>query len=113
MPRIFEPSDLTTQQQGAVTRTVLADPTLLGSSALYVEHLRLAPGGSATTTPVAAAEHFLYVIRGSGVARAGAHELRLQPESLLWLEPGEPCSLRAEAEALEVLICQAPAGGGR
>jgi hypothetical protein len=50
----------------------------------------------------------LYVIAGSGAAVVGGRRLPLEPESLLWLEPGDRCQLESGAQGLDVLQSYAP-----
>ncbi len=107
MPTIFSPADLKTTRVGGAAHTTLADPAMLGSDALQVEHVTL--DASAKTPAIAApdGEHFLYVIRGTGTARVGAGMFPLEAESMLWLEAGDEYSIEAGAEGLEVLRCTA------
>ena len=49
------------------------------------------------------AERFLYVIHGEGVAVIGGERLRLDRESVVWLEPNDAYSLEAGPGGLEVL----------
>jgi quercetin dioxygenase-like cupin family protein len=92
-----------------VDQTTLADRDMLGVEALHVERIKLDPGVHTPAASVLAGEHFLYVIDGSGQARVGPHAFRLEPESILWLEPGDSYSLEAGADTLEVLLCHSPA----
>lgn len=111
MATIHDPSQLTITHLSGVTRVTLANRALLGAGALRIERVSLDAG--AYTLPAQTsrqrAEHFLYVIRGTGLARVGAESFPLETESILWLEPGDVYSLEAGADALEVLLCRAPA----
>jgi len=109
MPNIIDAARLTSTVSGGIARAVLASRATLGSGALQVERVTLEPGARASAAGTPAGENFVYVIRGSGRARVGRQVFELQPESVLWLEPGDSCSLGAGAEALEVLLCRAPA----
>jgi quercetin dioxygenase-like cupin family protein len=109
MPNIIEAARLTSTVSGGIARTVLASRATLGSGALQVERVTLESGTRTSASGTPAGENFVYVIRGSGRARVGAQVFELQPESVLWLEAGDRCSLEAGAEALEVLLCRAPA----
>jgi quercetin dioxygenase-like cupin family protein len=109
MPTIFAPSDLARNHRQGISHTTLADRALLGTDALQVEHLRVDPGARSQTARASGGERFLYVIRGAGRAQVGAESFPLEPESILWLEPGDTVTLEAGAEALEVLQCRAPA----
>jgi mannose-6-phosphate isomerase-like protein (cupin superfamily) len=48
-------------------------------------------------------------VRGAGLAYVGSKPFPLEPESMLWLEPGDTFSIEAGLDKLEVLVCQAPA----
>lgn len=109
MPSVFNSTDLATTRTGNIDRTTLANPKMLGAEALHVERIKLDPGAHTPAASVQAGEHFLYVIDGVGQARVGPHSFLLQPESILWLEPGDSYSLEAGADSLEVLLCHAPA----
>lgn len=109
MPSFFNSTELATSRTGGVDRTTLADRDMLGAEALHVERIKLDPGVRSPVISAEAGEHFLYVIRGAGQARVGAHAFPLEPESILWLEAGDTFSLEAGPGALEVLFCSAPA----
>ena len=109
MPRIFGSDDLTTTRQAGVARTTLADRALLGSDALHVEQITLDPGARTQPAQASDAEHFIYVVRGAGQAHVGTESLPLEPESILWLEPGDTVTFEAGANALAILLCRAPA----
>jgi quercetin dioxygenase-like cupin family protein len=109
MPSVFNSTDLTTTRTGNIDRTTLADRDILGVEALHVERIKLDPGVHTRAASVQAGEHFLYVIDGVGQAHVGPHAFSLQPESILWLEPGDSYSLEAGEDSLEVLLCHAPA----
>ena len=108
MPNIFEPKDLPTTRQEGIVSTVLADPTMLGADVLQVERITLDANASTSTLESVAAVRFLYVLRGLGQAFAGDQTFPLEPESILWIEANDTCSLRAGADGLEVLFCCAP-----
>jgi len=109
MPAIFTSSDLTTTRHSGVAQTTLADAARLGTDALQVERLALDPGAHTLPRQASGAEHFLYVIRGTGQARVGSESFPLEPESVLWLEPGDTYIFEGGAETLEGLLCRAPA----
>ncbi|MGE5249285.1 MAG: hypothetical protein ACM3QS_03640 [Bacteroidota bacterium] len=110
MPKTFEPEDLPVSARGGKS-TLLADPSLLGSEALRVEHIDLEAAASTPVFEAAPAERFVYVIRGGGRAHVGAQAYPLAAESVLWLEQEDAFRLEADAGGLEVLLCRAPAGG--
>ena len=109
MPTIFEPKDLPLTRQDEMTRTVLANPAMLRAGVLQVERITL--DGNAGTSPFepAAGERFLYVLRGAGTAVVRDQAFTLEPESVLWIEADDACSLRAGPGGLDVLFCRAPA----
>ncbi len=59
------------------------------------------------------AEQLLYVIRGSGVALVNSEQLPLEPESVLWLEPGDRYRIEAGEHGLEILQSYAPGEANR
>ena len=109
MPMIFSTAELTTTRQAGVAQTTLASRALLGSDALHVEQITLDPGARTQPAQASDAEHFVYVVRGAGHAHVGTESLPLEPESILWLEPGDTYTFEAGAHALAVLLCRAPA----
>lgn len=111
MPTIFDPKDLAVRQEGKAARTTLADKAMLGTNALQVERVVLEASGNTSPVPAMNVERFIYVIRGTGQAHVGKETYPLEPESILWIEPGDSYSLEASAEQLEILICRAPADG--
>jgi len=109
MPTIFEPKDLPLTRQDGMGRAVLANAAMLGAGVLQVERITL--DGNASTSPFepAAAERFLYVLRGAGTTNVRDQAFTLEPESVLWIEADDACSLRAGPDGLEVLFRRAPA----
>jgi quercetin dioxygenase-like cupin family protein len=79
----------------------------LGAVGMELTVLALAPGASGSWGP-ADGERFLYVIRGAGSAEVAREQLRLERESVLWLEPGEDAALEAGPDGLEALAASAP-----
>ncbi len=71
--------------------------------------ITLDPGARTQPAHASNAEHFVYIIRGAGQARVGSQLYPLEPESILWLEPGDTYAFEAGAGALEMLLCRAPA----
>jgi len=110
MPTIFEPKDLPVSDRNGVNIATLANHAMLGTDALHVERVVLNEGAKSLSFEAADAERFVYVVRGNGQAHAGGQLFRLDAESMLWLEKGEPFSLEAGTAGLEVLFCRAPAG---
>lgn len=109
MPTIFEPKDLPVREQNGATYKTLANAAMLGTDAMQVERLTLESGKQTELASAVEAERFLYVIRGSGQAHIGEETFPLAVESMLWIEPGDVCTIEAGAEKLEVLLCRAPA----
>jgi mannose-6-phosphate isomerase-like protein (cupin superfamily) len=109
MATILNPSDLTLTRLNGVTRATLANRDILGSDALHIERIALDPRARTLPAPASDAERFLYVARGAGLAYVGSKPFPLEPESILWLEPGDTFSIEAGLDKLEVLVCQAPA----
>ncbi len=109
MPALFDPKDLPVTIHDGASHTLLANPAMLGTNALLVEHITLEADANTTPTDTVNAERFVYVIRGVGQAYVGEQIYPLAPESILWVESGDTYYLRAGAEQLEVLVCRAPA----
>lgn len=110
MPVLFDPKDLPVTTRDGASHTMLANPPLLGTNALLVEHITLEAGAKTAPTDAVNAERFVYVIRGLGQAHVGGQTYPLAPESILWVESSDTYYLQAGAEQLEVLVCRAPAG---
>lgn len=108
MPTIFEPEQLPLTEKDGVQVTILASPAMLGTDALQVEYLLIAPGARSAPYAAEAGERFLYVIRGRGEARVGDDAFPLAAESVLWLEESDSLQLEAGPDELEVLLCRAP-----
>jgi hypothetical protein len=53
-------------------------------------------------------EGLVYVISGNGLVRIGEEHLPLEPESVLWLEPGDSFTFQAGTQGLEILQGYAP-----
>lgn len=109
MPLVFEPKDLLVYRDEEAAHTTLADSTMLGTAALQIERLVLGPRGRTSFPSAMDGERFAYVVRGVGTAHVGREPYPLEPESMLWLEPGDSWFLEADTEGIEVLICRAAA----
>lgn len=102
MPRIVPASSMRSEADGpGSVRARLIDSIGLGGMTL--ERITLEPGARGPEIVGEAAEHFLYVIRGAGLAG----ELPLAPESMVWIEAGDRLRLLAGDEGLEVLVAGA------
>ncbi len=110
MPTIFQPDELPHLRQKGASLTTLGTPATLGTDALHVERIRMDANTTTVAFGAAQAERFLYVVRGTGQAQAGAERFALAPESMLWIEAQDSYTLQSGPEGLEVLICRAPAG---
>ena len=80
----------------------------IGVGGMTLDRVTLEPGARGPEIVGEAGEHFLYVVRGDGVAG----DLPLTPETMVWIEPGDRLRLLAGDEGLEVLLAgtDAPAG---
>lgn len=108
MPTILDPERLPVREKDGVQATTLANSAMLGTDALHVGRLLLAPGARSAPRRAEAGERFLYVIRGKGKAHVGDEAFPLAAESVLWLEESDSLRLEAGPEELEVLLCRAP-----
>lgn len=110
MPTIFEPKDLPVTEKAGLNITTLANQAMLGTDALQVQRITLAAGTKSEEFGASQAERFVYVVRGRGQAHVSGQVFPLDVESVLWCEKGDAVHFEAGTDALEVLVCQAPAG---
>lgn len=110
MPTIFESTDLPVTEIHGMNIATLANQTMLGTNALQLERILLQPGVKSLSYDPSDVERFMYVVRGTGQARVGEKAFPLSAESVLWLEREDTLTIKAGADGLEVLLCQAPAG---
>jgi quercetin dioxygenase-like cupin family protein len=104
MPIIIYPDDMKKQDQdGGWKLTTLADEAAIGASAIVARRWSFKPGVRSATMVHGNVEQLLYVIKGSGFSVVNKLELRLDPETVLWLEPGDKYQIIAGAEGLELL----------
>lgn len=109
MPVIIEPDVMKVVQKGdGWTETTLADSQLINSLEMVARHWSFEPGSLTQEIQHGDHDEMLYVIAGSGIARVGSQELSLEPETLVWLEPGDRYFIQAGAEGLEILQGYAP-----
>jgi quercetin dioxygenase-like cupin family protein len=109
MPIIVRPGQMRVHRQGeGWTEVILADRQTIGTPAIVARRWSLAPHARGPEMTRGEAEHMLYVIHGSGVAHVGGERLPLEPESVLWLEPGDRCQVEAGEHGLEILQGCAP-----
>lgn len=90
------------------TEFILADRMTTGALPMGARRWVLAPHARGPEVAHGGAEEMLYVIRGSGAVVVGRRRFPLEPESVLWLEPGDRYYLEAGADGLEVLQGCAP-----
>ncbi len=112
MPIIIPPKDMKIEDHGGgwIT-TTLADEQAIGASAIVARRWSFTPGGKTGVQVHGKAEQLLYVISGGGVASVNSEALPLEPESMLWLEPGDEYHLEAGPDGLEMLQGFAPQEG--
>ena len=78
-----------------------------GEIAADVHRIELGPGERSDPARAAAGETLLYVSAGFGRIRGDGAASPLAPESVAWLEPGEPYVLEAGEAGLELLLINA------
>ena len=110
MPSIFEQTDLPAVEKNGANVTTLANQTILGADALYVQRMTFDAGVKSEPYKSENVERFVYVIRGKGQARVGGQAFPLEAESVLWLEKDDTFYFESGVDGLEVLLCHAPAG---
>jgi quercetin dioxygenase-like cupin family protein len=111
MPVIIEPDGMKVIQRGdGWTETTLADSQLINSLGMVARRWSFKLGSLTREIQHGDHDEMLYVIAGSGVVRVGSQELSLEPETLIWLEPGDHYFIQAGVEGLEILQGYAPDG---
>lgn len=109
MPVVIETDLKKVVQRGeGWTETTLADSQVINGLGMVVRRWSFKPGSHTHEIQHGDREEMLYVISGSGIARLGNQELSLEPETLIWLEPGDRYIIQAGAEDLEILQGYAP-----
>ena len=109
MPVIIEPDVMKViQKEDGWTETTLADSLLINSLGMVARRWSFKPGSRTHEIHHGDHDEMLYVIAGSGITRVGSQELSLEPETLIWLEPGDHYFIQASAEGLEILQGFAP-----
>jgi len=110
MPVLVSSEHMKTERRGeGWTEITLADSQTIGAAAMVARRWTFAPDARGPAITHGSAEQLLYVIRGSGTAVVGDERLPLNPESVLWLEPGDEYHLEAGADGLDILQGYAPA----
>lgn len=109
MPTIQKPEEMNYADQGEGWKVRrIAGGELFGGPAMAAFHWTLEPHTMGPEIIHGNYDEMLYVIAGSGAAVVQGTRLPLEPESLLWLEPGDRCQLESGAQGLEVLQGYAP-----
>ncbi len=112
MPQAVYPEQMNVVAQGTGWRILgLADARVFGAPAMVARRWVLEPGARGPVTTQGDTDQLLYVIQGSGRAQVDDRVLPLEPESVLWVEPGETYRFEAGPEGLQVLQGFAPGGG--
>lgn len=88
--------------------TTLADSQTIGAPAMVARRWSLAPHARRPEMTHGKVEQLLYVIRGNGMALVEGERLVLEPETVLWLEPGDRYQIEAGENGLEILQGYAP-----
>jgi quercetin dioxygenase-like cupin family protein len=103
MAHIRRMDQLSGQSGTGWTRTDLADPGSRHGLPMRAERWRLE---ASISRPLEAAgdETMLYVIAGTGTIRIGDTTYEIEPESVVWLTAGDPISVTAGADGLEILM---------
>lgn len=106
MPTIIQPDDMQVSEQGPGWRVV----TLAATDVAGMEARRWLLDSGAHTPEMTHGDvdQLLYVIRGSGQAIANGEVMLLDPEAMLWLEPGDRYAFVAGHNGLEILQGHSP-----
>ncbi len=109
MPTIINPNDMQPAIKGKGWRIqTLADSESFGAPAMVAKNWKLEPNSVGPQITHDDTEQMLYVMSGDGVAVVGEERLQLEPESMLWIEPGDEYHFEAGPEGLEILQGNAP-----
>jgi quercetin dioxygenase-like cupin family protein len=109
MPVILNPEEMNSiEQVEGVKITTLADRHAIGSPAMVARRWSIAPGVYSTQQKHGPTEQLLYVISGNGHAIVNGERLPLEPETVLWLEPGDVYQFYSGVRRLEILQGYAP-----
>lgn len=109
MPIIIKPEDTQIKNHGeGWTEVTLADAQSIGTSAMVARRWSLQAHARGPERTHGDTEQLLYVARGSGIALVGGEWLSLEPETMLWLQPGDRYQFEAGADGLEILQGYAP-----
>lgn len=109
MPIIINPDEMKPPQEGKGWRIqTLADGEDFGVPAMIAKNWQLEPNAVSPQITHDDTEQMLYVIRGSGTAVVGEEHFPLEPETMLWIEPGDEYHFEAGPNGLEILQANAP-----
>lgn len=109
MPTIINPEDMHISREGTGLRIqTLADGAAFGVPAMIAKNWQLEPNAVGPQITHDDTEQLLYVIRGGGAAIVGEERLPLEPETMLWIEPGDEYHFEAGPDGLEILQANAP-----
>lgn len=111
MPVIIE-SDVmkVIQKEDGWIETTLADSRLINGLGMVARRWSFKPGTRTHEIQHGDHDEMLFVLAGSGIAQVGSQVLSLEPETLVWLEPGDRYFIQASVEGLEILQGIAPGG---
>lgn len=109
MPILIRPEEMRIHAEGEGWRVVtLADAATIGAPAMVARRWLLEPGAQTPEQVHGDVDQLLYVLRGRGRAVVNGEVLPLEPESMLWLDPGDRYRFEAGEEGLEILQGYAP-----
>ena len=104
MPIIITTEETTITRQGeGWTEFTLVDQKSASAPPMVARRWVLEPNARGPESVQDNTDQLLYVIRGSGQAIVDGQEFALDPESVLWLEPGEQYRFTAAETGLEIL----------
>ncbi len=111
MPKVFDESDMAVEEGKGWMRIILASDQAFRDSVMVAERWNFGPGAQGPERVQGQSDQQLYVIRGNGRAVVDRNQLALDPESMLWLEPGDRYYFEAGSRGLEILRGYAPGEG--
>jgi quercetin dioxygenase-like cupin family protein len=103
MPIIITAEETTVRQGEGWTEFILVDTNSASAPPMAARRWVLEPSARGSELVQGEADQLLYVIRGSGRAIVDGQEFGLDPENVLWLEPGEQYRFIAGESGLEML----------
>ena len=103
MPKVFGADEMKVEKGEGWTRILLANPEIMGEDVMVAEQWEFSPFATGPEQVQGEVNQLLYVIGGRGVAMVNGEQLELEPESILWLEPGERYHFRAGDQGMQIL----------